>query len=199
MLRRVASKLFNYGKSKGKDPRLELLKKMPQHSVCAEIGVHVGDFANHILEQVQPKKLHLIDPWKYFEEDVYKDSYYGGPSVSQQLMDERYTYTKERFKNEIANGTVVIHRDFSDAASVLFPEKYFDWIYIDGNHLYEYVKKDLSLYYPKIKPGGFFTGDDYGEGSWWRNGVKKAVMEAIKQGGVEKVSIKDGQFILRKK
>ena len=39
---------------------------------------------------------------------------------------------------------------------------YFDWIYIDGNHTYEYVKQDLEGYRPKVKPGGYMAGDDYG-------------------------------------
>jgi hypothetical protein len=26
-----------------------------------------------------------------------------------------------------------------------------DFVYIDGNHTYEFVKKDIDLYYPKIR------------------------------------------------
>ena len=40
-----------------------LLEMMPKNSVCAEIGVNQGQFSKEILEVVQPKKLHLIDPW----------------------------------------------------------------------------------------------------------------------------------------
>ena len=44
-------------------PRERLLAKMPQRSICAEIGVHEGDFSQDILCSVKPVKLHLIDPW----------------------------------------------------------------------------------------------------------------------------------------
>jgi methyltransferase family protein len=40
------------------------------------------------------------------------------------------------------------------------PTHYFDWIYVDGDHQYEAVKKGLESYLPKVKPGGFITGDD---------------------------------------
>ena len=39
------------------------------------------------------------------------------------------------------------------------PEK-LDFVYIDGNHAYEYVKKDIGLYYPKLKKGGVIGGHD---------------------------------------
>jgi len=72
-------------------------------------------------------------------------------------------------------------------------------IYIDGNHLYEFVKQDLELYYRTVKEGGLITGDDYGDGGWWQGGVKKAVDEFVAKGFVEAIEIKGGQFILKKK
>uniref|UniRef100_A0A914WZV0 Class I SAM-dependent methyltransferase n=1 Tax=Plectus sambesii TaxID=2011161 RepID=A0A914WZV0_9BILA len=35
-----------------------------------------------------------------------------------------------------------------------------DMIYIDGDHEYEGVKADLAAYYPIVKKGGLFFGDD---------------------------------------
>lgn len=68
-------------------PRRILLAKMPKNSVCAEIGVYKGEFSQQILSLVKPKKLHLIDPWKYESNEVYKDTSYGGLAGSQQVMD----------------------------------------------------------------------------------------------------------------
>ncbi|MFP4121478.1 TylF/MycF/NovP-related O-methyltransferase [Coleofasciculus sp.] len=70
---------------------------------------------------------------------------------------------------------------------------------MDGNHLYEFVKKDLETYYPKVKTGGYITGDDYGATQkWWEDGVKKAVDEFRSQSLCKTVLIQAGQFILEK-
>jgi len=71
-------------------------------------------------------------------------------------------------------------------------------VYIDGNHLYEFVKSDLELYYHKVRSGGYIAGDDYEIGGWWKSGVKLAVDEFVKNRAVEVVDIRDRQFILRK-
>ena len=41
-------------------------------------------------------------------------------------------------------------------------DKYFDFVYLDGDHSYEGVKKDLDSWYPKLKKFGVMCGDDYG-------------------------------------
>jgi predicted O-methyltransferase YrrM len=45
-------------------------------------------------------------------------------------------------------------------------------IFIDGDHSYSGVKKDLENWYPKIKPGGIVSGHDY---IWGGKGVKPVV------------------------
>lgn len=60
----------------------------------------------------------------------------------------------------------------------MFEDGSIDFIFIDGNHSYEYVLEDLELYYPKVKNGGVITGDDYfmHEGDYEG---KKMVQEAV--------------------
>jgi hypothetical protein len=180
-------------------PRTFLLDAMPKRSVCAEIGVHLGEFSQRILDIVIPTRLHLIDPWKYEIGERYSRAKYGGGrGKGQEEMNRRYEHVVQMFRASVESGQVVIHREASEQASSRFPDGYFDWIYVDGNHLYEFVKEDLRLFAPKVKDGGFITGDDYESSGWWEGGVKKAVDEAIADGFVTVCEIKNGQFILRK-
>ena len=57
----------------------------------------------------------------------------------------------------------------SEQASNLFADNSLDFVYIDGNHKYEYVLQDLNLWYPKVKQGGYLMGDDYlgYDKEWW--------------------------------
>lgn len=180
--------------------RENLLHMMPKGSVCAEIGVDRGDFSKRILEIVQPEYLHLIDPWKHEEETRYRESRYGGlGSGGQAIMDQRYHEVRERFDEEIRAGQVLVHRSYSDVASEEFEDSCFDWIYIDGNHLYEFVRNDLELYYPKVKVNGYITGDDYGaQDSWWENGVQEAVNEFVSQWPELTLEISGRQFVIKK-
>jgi hypothetical protein len=42
-----------------------------------------------------------------------------------------------------------------------------DFVYIDANHKYDAVKKDLELWYPKVRKGGVFAGHDYLKMDWY--------------------------------
>jgi len=181
------------------DPRQALLRRLPRRSVCAEIGVYEGDFSAQILEHVRPRQLHLIDPWRYEGDARYGQAWYGGRvGASQARMDALHAGVLSRFAREIAAGIVVVHRAPSVAAAEGFADDSVDWVYIDGNHLYEFVKADLETYHRKVKKGGFIAGDDYGAEGWWEGGVTKAVDEFRRAGLCETVLIQDRQFLLRK-
>ena len=181
------------------DPRDFLLAMLPKDSIGAEIGVHKGDFSAQLLRAVTPRTLHLIDPWKFESSETYKDSWYGGKTGGGQgEMDARYEGVRQRFQQELASGRMAIHRDYSGDALGKLPDASLDWAYIDGNHLYEFVKQDLELCFAKVRPGGFITGDDYEEGNWWEGGVKKAVDEFIQQHPVKLLALQNAQFVLQK-
>lgn len=176
-----------------------LLEMLPKQSIGAEIGVHTGNFSQKIISSIAPKELHLIDPWKYETSDTYAEAWYGGRAKEgQRTMDGRYSKVCNRFSQEMQAGQVKVHRGYSTDILEQFPDEYFDWIYIDGNHLYEYVKKDLELSFKKTKLRGLIIGDDYGSGGWWKGGVKQAVDEFKKKKAIRLVEICNGQFIFRK-
>jgi hypothetical protein len=179
--------------------RSELLGLLPRGSVGCEIGVWKGDFSAQILKTVKPRELHLVDPWRFASEAGYDEAWYGGALArSQEDMDRIYEGVKKRFRVPIEEGVVVIHRFESAAVAPTFADDYFDWIYIDGNHLYEYVRADLESFTPKVRSGGLVTGDDYGDPGWWKDGVRRAVDEFVASGAVEAISLSN-QFILRRR
>jgi methyltransferase family protein len=184
--------------SRQKDDRDCVLSHISKDSVCAEIGVYKGEFSELILAR-KPKKLHAIDPWKFEPDPAYESSWYGGSAgQSQANMDTIYESVLRRFRAAVKSGTVEVHRCTSVDAAGNFPDNYFDWIYIDGNHQYEFVKQDLGVYLPKVKTNGLVAGDDYGVSGWWQDGVTKAVDEAVASGRLEKLLIENHQYLLRK-
>jgi hypothetical protein len=58
-------------------------------------------------------------------------------------------------------------------ASKIYKDKTIDFIFIDANHDYDNVKKDIEAWLPKVKIGGIIAGHDYIMCSW--PGVVNAV------------------------
>ncbi|PSB19813.1 class I SAM-dependent methyltransferase [filamentous cyanobacterium Phorm 46] len=144
------------------ESRAKMLEYLPKDSVVAEVGTQYGLFAEKILSIVKPKKLHLID----YNFDLFK------AEVSQQQ--------KIIFQEGIENGTIELHEGDSSTILASFPEEYFDWIYIDADHAYEGVYKDIYEAYTKVKSDGMLVFNDYTNWSVCEiipYGVAKAVNE----------------------
>ena len=176
------------------NPRLSLLKKMPKSAVCAEIGVWKGDFSMRIQNLTSPKKMHLIDPW--ILQNEFPERMYGGSvAQNQKDMDRIYEDVRIKFKN---HQNVILHRGMSEEVLSEFEDAYFDWVYIDGNHYYEYVLMDLRTCLLKVKEGGLIAGDDYEWGEKEGYPVKKAVHDFIEENNLDSnMEILGSQFIIR--
>ena len=140
-----------------------------------EIGVHKGDFSKQLANNLDPKKLILVDPWIAYDDKVYSNSWYGKSSVSNQVIQDQYFLDiKKYFENEIRLETVEVHRKTSDD---FFDQNQlkFDLIYIDGNHLFDFVVRDITNSLNFINRDGIIVLDDYGVAGWWNDGITKAV------------------------
>ena len=177
--------------------RIGLLKKVPKNSVCAEIGVYTGENSLNILKIVKPKELILIDPWIH-DKEMLKKNFADEEGNYQQDYDARYEFTKQRMKDK---KNVKIMREKSQEALKKFPDDYFDWIYIDGDHSFDAVLEDLKTSFHKVKPSGYITGDDYQVGknaNRTQQNVAKAVKLFVENYPVKFIEGKNIQFIIQK-
>ncbi len=143
-----------------KGDREDVLKDIAQikNGICAEIGVLEGYYSKKILEQ-NPKTLYLIDVWMPLKnyEDITNNINYPNAFAKVKNMSDSY-----------ANKCVMI-KETSIEASKNFKNNFFDFIYIDANHCYEEIKKDIFAWFPKVKNGGVLSGHDYLKFNWEEN------------------------------
>ena len=169
-MKKIFKKLFSVN-------RIDLISKYLNlsNSLILEIGVHRGVFSKELLKNFNPKKLVLVDPWLAFDEVVYENSFYGNKyKDGQKIQNEFYKEVMKIFESEILNNKVEIIRDISENFFNKNKAK-FDLIYIDGNHLYDFVKSDISNSLECLSEDGIIVLDDYRLKGWWKDGVTKAV------------------------
>jgi predicted O-methyltransferase YrrM len=133
--------------------RIELMQSIVSNidgGLFVEIGTDSGYFAEKILEANKKCTLICIDP--YISYNNYFDS------INNVTGDNLFNNTKKKLINKFGERVIFI-REFSEKAINLI-ENDIDFLYIDGNHQYNYVYNDLKLYYPKVKNNGYIIGDD---------------------------------------
>lgn len=136
----------------------------------AELGVFAGQNFRRMIAH-KPEVAVAVDVWKYDKNPPRCDS-----SFSQFDMDKLL----RRFKHKIVGLPFVqIVREYTFDAVKRFPDEYFDLIYIDADHTYEGCKRDMEDWYPKLKSGRFFTGDDYTNRRAPRTGLVFGVVRAV--------------------
>lgn len=63
------------------------------------------------------------------------------------------------------------------SAAELFADGSLTWVHLDARHDYDSVRADIAAWLPKVRPGGWLTGDDYNPAGF--PGVVAAVGDAL--------------------
>ncbi len=129
--------------------------------VGCEIGVRQGRFSDCLLCKSNIEKWYAIDAW------------WLSPIEGSQQSDKA---DAERLLSKYPHCQIV--QKTSVEASKDFKDGEVDFVYIDAAHTYDYVKEDISVWYPKISSGGILSGHDYDPKEW--PGVVDAVEEFVK-------------------
>jgi hypothetical protein len=131
----------------------------------AEIGVAEGKNALNICRAVPNVHLLLVDPWMPYPGN--------GRARSAEKMEDQWIKCHER----LAPYNVTFMRMLSMVAVLQVAPASLDFVYIDGNHRYEYVLSDLECWSAKVKSGGIVAGHDYY--AFRGAGVVEAVQEHL--------------------
>jgi len=119
------------------------------YKVGAEIGVEQGRFSEEICRDNPGVKLYCVDPWQAY--DRYVDH------VSQPKLDGFYAEAVAR----LALYNCEIVRKSSMEAVKGFAPGVLDFVFIDGNHAFEFVVNDIIYWARTVRQGGIVAGHDY--------------------------------------
>jgi predicted O-methyltransferase YrrM len=138
--------------------------------VLVEVGVWKGSSISYLASKNVQSKIYAVD--------LFQETYrYKKGKLKQEASKINLTYNENLVRTNTRDLITDIKCYSWDGASH-FDDNSIDFVFIDADHSYEAVKKDLAAWYPKLKSGGLFSGHDYEPYEKHSHpGVKKAVDE----------------------
>jgi predicted O-methyltransferase YrrM len=127
---------------------LSLLLQNKKSLKILEIGSWLGGGSTQILAKYA-SELTCVDNWK------------GNDTYHHNLALKSFSPLQVFQKNtsQLDCSLITIIANSTEAAEIL-KDNYFDFIFIDADHRYEGIKKDLDVFLPKLAKGGTISGHD---------------------------------------
>jgi hypothetical protein len=134
--------------------------------VGAEVGVSKGKHSRAMLAGVPQLKIEGVPGLKLFCVDPYI-------AYRKGRGEEVQNHIYEVAQGILAPYNAELIRKTSMDAVREFDDESLDFVYIDGNHKFDFVMMDLIFWAQKVKKGGIVALHDYCHFYW--SGVVKAV------------------------
>lgn len=185
----------------------ETLRVQP---VAVELGVLRGENAQALNQALAPSKMFLVDAWSsqslmenyspfarlpsWVTPVTNFGHYFGGPMDEQATFDRLYEDCASRFRDQphvqLVKGDTV--DEFERVRGLLGGDASIDFLYLDANHQYEFVFRELMEYSRLCKPESLIMLNDccHSAGGLRQNlGVLEAVARFIKIGDYRPVAL----------
>jgi len=137
--------------------RLAILPLIPKRSVIAEVGVALGDFSQRLLRVCDPELLIAIDLF-----DLHAKPGLWGRSTAELFgRGSHADHYRRRFVEPVREGRLRVLQ--GDSATVLdaLEDASLDVAYLDADHGYEAIQRDLQAVQPKVRQAGWIIINDY--------------------------------------
>jgi predicted O-methyltransferase YrrM len=136
------------------------------YTTFVEVGCWLGHSVSYLAKKVQHKT-----NVKIYAVDLFDESY--DLKDHKHLDGIRHELFQKNLLEANVNHIVTPIKSVSWDAAINFPDESIDFVFIDADHSYESVKKDIDAWLPKIRKNGMISGHDYTNPC----GVKQAVDE----------------------
>ena len=158
----------------------EAVKWFPEGSRFIEVGTYLGRSLCSLGEVVETSGKNImvigIDTCRGSGPEGWRGKDYHAGAVERGGG----TFAGELHKNILDCGfgdKISLIVSDSVIASRLFCDSSVEWVHLDARHDYASVKADIEAWLPKIRSGGWLSGDDYNEQKWPE--VVKAVNDLL--------------------
>ena len=111
----------------------------------AEIGVRIGSFSEHLLQNVPGLHMTCVDMWAAYD------------NHSAENQERAYQQACRRLRQY---PTTIIRKPSTEAAKDV-ADGSLDFAYIDAAHDFDHVAMDLITWAPKVRKGGIVSGHDF--------------------------------------
>ena len=153
--------------------------------IGAEIGVQYGMNALYMLKELNLKRLYLIDPY-----ERYLD-YAEGKKILHDFTTSKHIAFKRLSKFNVEFVYLTSEQAFPQMKNLSHG---FDFVYLDANHSYEFVKYEIEHYWTLINKCGILGGHDF---EYYE--VAKAVIEFAEKNKLKVITkSKNGEWIIVK-
>lgn len=158
----------------------EAVSSFPDGSRFVEVGTYLGRSLCSLGEVVERSGKNIgvigIDTCRGNGPEGWRSQDYHAGAVQNGGGTFAGTLHKNVLDCGFGDKIVLIISD-SVSASRLFGDASLDWVHLDARHDYASVKADIEAWLPKVKPGGWLSGDDYDTQKWPE--VVKAVSDVL--------------------
>jgi len=140
--------------------------------IIVEVGVWKGKSVSYLgVEAINSGKeitIYAIDTWLGSNVPEHNNDIYVQNGTLYDLFLDNIKDLKSVIKPIRATSLEAVQ---------LFDDESLHAVFIDADHKYEEVRKDIQAWYPKVKVGGFVSGHDCSYPHQPKNGVRQAVEE----------------------
>jgi len=137
--------------------REAMLGSLPKGKIFAEIGVLLGDFSEKILRICKPHHFVGIDVFHIHELPML----WGKPTEEVLSNRTHGAFYRDRFADFIGQGRMTVLEEDSVTAMGRLPDDSLDIVYVDADHSYDAVCRDLSIVKYKVRDDGLIIMNDY--------------------------------------
>ncbi len=163
------------------------------YTIGCEVGVEKGKNAQDMFEYIPNLKLYAVDPYKQHTRCS------NGATGYLRHWDNRYLRAvKRQAQKRLQGKNAVIIEKFSEDGVKDILDSSLDFVYIDGDHSYDFVMQDIIIWGRKVRKGGIVSGHDY----FYDNNkvgrkakVTQAVNDYTRVYGIEFYITKEGQYV----
>ena len=144
-----------------------LVNSVPDNGVFVECGAWLGKSSAYLCDiSNQRINIFIVDSWQGSHNEV--------------LTYHKLARQKDIFKiflENMGDRKFTPIKKLSEEAVLDFEDESCDVVFIDMEHTYEAVCRDIDIWLKKVKFGGYLAGHDYDPLNW--PGVTKAVNEKL--------------------
>ena len=146
-------------------------RELPIGGAMLEVGTWKGASAARWLKRL-PRNMVVIDPYTRKQDNSWEGR------KTQEELEEIAKKTNAYLVQQTRKNGNITHlenlRLTSLAGNALVKSGSLNVVYIDGDHSYAACLEDLTIWWPKLKPGGSLVVDDHQTGRWWGTDVIEA-------------------------